>query len=422
MFRPAWKITFLICLGVHASFAAKTSRPLRPYAGISDEQSNLAHNALDAFFNGNSRESERILYSADSLEDQNQLPPLSRLLQVATSVIQLQRNETGNEKEEKHLRKLIADAAKEGLDDCKKARKESDSYPTYLLMQGGIQGFTATLKISSSPAKALSEGLHALKFLEEALDIDSTLMDANMGLGIFQCTAANAPVVVRGTLKMLGRPVNMEEGLNILRHAAYQGQYTSVASQLFLIQFLSPYNDDLRSEKREIFRSLSKSYPQSAYYAFVRWDEALCFYPDSFFLPRARRSLEHRMRDAVPHDYAGERYLNLIKYQYTLLNRHPGSAYAPDTTFDLHEYAFYPVFVEALRLRRKIMADSGDPSRSIVRNMRDLRDSALDLIDESKLNTANIHLYKWHMRDALRTKVWRKKSSTALDDSDSTED
>lgn len=405
----------MICLCASSLFAAKSSRVSPLYPGITLEQSDLAHKALDAFYNGNPRESERILSRLDSIENRGNLPPLSRLLQVATTVIQLQRNDAEDEKEEKRLRKLIADAAKDGLEDCKHARKESDSYPTYLLMQGGMQGFIATLKIPTNPPKALSDGLKALKFLENALNIDSTLMDANMGLGIFQCTAARAPIVVRATLKMLGIQGNMENGLNILRRAAYEGQYTSVASQLFLIQFLSPYNEDLRSEKREIFRSLSKSYPQSAYYTFVRWDESLCFYPDSFYQAHSRRSLEHRIRAAVPHDYAGERYLNLIKYQYTLLNAHPSASYQPDTSMDLHEYSFYPVFIEALRVRRQIMTDSSDVPKAWVRNLRNLKDSTLDLIDNSGMNNANIHLFEWHVKDALKTKVWKKRNPGSPD-------
>ena len=413
----------LCALSLYAKGQKSASHSPHLYPGITEDQSHQAHKALDAFYNGNPKESERLLTALDAIEDRDSLPPLSRLLQVATSVIQIQRDDADNSKEEKRLRKLIADAAAEGIGECQKADKESDVYPTFSLMQGGIQGFQATLKISSNPPKALSEGLGALKYLERALDADSTLMDANMGLGIFRCTAANAPLMIRATLKMMGRQVSLSGGLDILRRSAYDGQYTSVASQLFLIQFLSPYDEELRKEKREIFRSLSKSFPQSAYYTFVRWDESLCFYPDSFYQAKTRKSLEHRIRAVEPEDFSGSRYLNLIKYQYTLINPHPSASYAPDTSMDLHGYSFYPVFVEALRVRKEIMNDSGVAPKAVLRNLKALKDSTLALLHSSGMNPSNIHLFEWHIKDALRSKTWRKKSlANTSDEEDSTED
>ena len=114
---------------------------------------------------------------------------------------------------------------------------------------------------------------------------DSTIQDAYMGEGIFQCSAARAPMMVRATLKMLGRETSMRDGLKALQRSAYEGQYTSVASQLFLIQFFSPYDNELRQEKRQIFYTLMKDFPQSSYYLFLREEESLCFYPTAFISP-----------------------------------------------------------------------------------------------------------------------------------------
>ncbi len=413
---------WLFALPLHAKRQRPEGFSPRLYPGITEEQSHKAHRALDAFYNGNPAESERILTALDALEDTDSLPPLSRLVQVATSVIQLQRNEAKNEKEENRLRALIAHAAEEGNGECLQADKQSPVYPTYLLLQGGIEGFFATLKISSNPTKAFSEGIAALKLLEKSLELDSTLMDANMGLGIFRCTAANAPLMIRATLKMMGRQVSMSGGLDILRRSAYEGQYTSVASQLFLIQFLSPYDEGLRQEKREIFRSLSKTFPRSAYYAFAGWEEALCFYPDSFYQAKTRRSLERRIRATVPANYSGMRYLNLVKFQYTLINPHASPFYAPDTSMNMHEYNFYPVFVEALRLRKEIMDDSGEVPKAMKKNLSVLKDSTLVLLQESGMNSSNLHLFEWHIKDALRSKMWKRKTASAgSEDADSTD-
>lgn len=411
----AGKIAFLLLLCGHPVPAAKL------YPGITRQQSDMCHKALDAFYNGNIRQSERVLSGLDSLEEQDTLIPLSRLLQVATGIMQLQRNDVDGKQEDKRLHALISDAAADGLDACRQVGRHDAAYPTCLILQGGIQGFMATLKISSAPSKALSEGLRALKSLEKALEIDSTIHDAYMGLGIFDCTGANASVMVRATLNMLGRKASKAEGLNYLRRSAYEGQYTSVASLLFLIQFLSPYDGELRTEKRIIFKSLIKSFPQSPYYPFLRNEEALCFYPDSFYQPRARRAFEHNLHTVAAREYASVRYLNLVKYQYTLLNPNPSPALAPDTSLDLREYGFYPVFIEALRAQRKMTRDSvGTPSRADLRRIKTLRDSTLHLLHNSGMSSGNVKLYEWHIRDALKPKVQGKTlewDSTDVEDS-----
>ncbi len=420
--RLAAKIAFSACLALHAAEASRTlsDRNLPLYPGITAEQSAQAHAALKAFYNGNTLESERTLARLALLEGDT-LPPLSRLLQVGTAVMQLQRNDASGKEEEARLRKLIDNASKKGLALCDKAGESDPAYPTYLLIQGGIQGFLATLIISANPPKALNEGLHALNFLEKALKADSTIQDAYMGEGIFQCSAARAPLMVRATLKMLGRETNLYDGLNALRRSAYEGQYTSVASQLFLIQFFSPYDNELRQEKRQIFHTLMKTFPQSPYYLFLREEESLCFYPDSFYQVRTRRLLERKIRSADPHDFAGIRYLNLIKEQYTLLNPNPAAAYAPDTSLDLREYAYYPVFIRALRLRRELMNDTAAiPSRARARLLKALRDSTLTQLRDSDMNSANRRLYEWHIRDALKPKMWMThpmETDTADEDS-----
>jgi len=413
-----------MCLMLQPARAFKTAdddRNLPLYPGVTMEQSQQAHAALKAFYNGNVPESEQILAGLESQEEDDSLPPLSQLLQVGTAVMQLQRNDATNKKEEARLRKLIAASGSRGLAACAKADAKSKAYPTYLLIQGGIEGFLATMIINSNPAKALSEGLHALKFLEEAQSADSTLADAYMGEGIFQCSVARAPMMVRATLKMLGRETNLGSGLEALRRSAYDGQYTSVASQLFLIQFFSPYDGELRQEKQQIFRTLMKNFPQSPYYLFLRDEEALCFYPDSFYQAHTRHLLEHKIHAAEPRDYAGFRYLNLVKYQYTLLNPSPAPFYAPDTALDLREYAYYPVFIQALRMRRELMNDTAailPPSQ--VRALQILRDSTLTLLHNSNMTPANLKLYEWHIRDALKPKMWKTHSvetDTADEDS-----
>lgn len=362
-----------------------------------------AHDALRAFHNGNFRRAERFLRDMDRIEARDSLAPLSRLLTVAMAGLYLQRDDAPNATEKARLASLLDSAAREGIATCK-VRAKSD--PACALIRGGIDGFRAVLKLHvASPVQVLKEGMAAVGVLEKGIAADSSLKDAWMGIGIFHCTAAgNAPRVVRSMLSAVGRKVDYEDGLEYLRRSAYEGQYTSTASQLYLIQFLSPYDLELRREKIEILRTLQEVYPLSPYYPFLRWEESLAFYPDSFFnAPRLKTSLERRMRAVETRDYASERYLNLLKHQYTLLNPKPAAQYAPDTSFDLGGYAFYPAYIEAIRLRRDLRDDPPGAERD--KKLAELRERKKKLLAEvkaSSLNPSNRKLYQWHVQDALR--------------------
>ena len=373
-----------------------------------------AHNALRAFYNGNLPRTERLLQELNLIEDHDSLPPLSRLLLVAATGLYLQRDDAGSPEERARLKVVMDSAARKGVDRCLAIEKNhlKPGTATCLLIRGGIDGFRAVLKLNTvSPVQVLTEGLDAVKLLEKGIALDTTVRDAYLGMGIFHCTAANnSPRVVRSMLGAMGRRVNYDDGLAYLRRSGYEGQYTSTASQLYLIQFLSPYDDELRREKIEIFRTLQDVYPLSPYYSFRRWHEALVFYPDSFYNPpRLKTSLERRMRAVETRDYAAKRYLTLLEYQYSLLNPKAPEDFRPDTTLDLGGYSFYPDFVEALRLRREIKlagknpdADADTAQARRLHEIKDRQKKILKRIHKSDLSPANQKLYEWHVRDALK--------------------
>jgi hypothetical protein len=401
---------------IQAGSSVIVSRAPKFYPGISEDQSMRAHNALRAFYNGNLPRAERLLQELNLIEDHDSLPPLSRLLLVAATGLTLQRDDAGGAEERARLKTVMDSAAKKGVDKCLALERSMPRKPgaaTCPLIRGGIDGFRAVLKLNiASPAQVLGEGLGAVKLLEKGLETDSTIRDAYLGMGIFHCTAAkNSPRVVRSMLNAAGRRVNYEDGLAYLRRSGYEGQYTSTASQLYLIQFLTPYDDELRREKIEIFRTLQDVYPLSPYYSFLRWHEALVFYPDSFYnAPRLKTSLERRMRAVETRDYAAKRYLTLLRHQYGLLNPKAKEEYRPDTTLDLRGYAFYPGFIDALRLRREIRlaarAGLEATDTAQARRLGELKGrekKILARIRKSELSPPNQRLYEWHVRDALRT-------------------
>ncbi|HLP40925.1 MAG TPA: hypothetical protein VK465_05415 [Fibrobacteria bacterium] len=382
------------------------------YRGISQAQSDLAHQALAHAYSANPKAARGTLQSMRKLESEASLPPLSHLLSVAVDVMRYQNGDFADPVEEKALLRAIEEAADQGRSLCEEALLKQENHPTYLLILGGIRGFLATLKIQPDPSKAMSDGFQALKLLEKAREKDPRMKDCYMGTGMFHCTAANAPLFVRATLKIIGRSVNMRAGLEALRVSAYEGQYTSVASQLYLIQFLSPYEEEIKREKRQVLFTLEKEFPRNPYFAFLKADEALSFYPDSFFRAETRHELERRMAAFRPVDWAGRRFAELVKRQYALLNPDPLPRQRPDTTFDLRDFRYYPVFLQAVAYKRQaedsLGADRKPPSE-VAQVLKGLRTQCLDLLAESPMSATRRRHYEWHVTDALRWKAPMEK-------------
>ena len=390
------------------------------YPDLTAAQSDLAHLALSQAYSANIKRARKSIDALRALENARRLPPLSLLLSIAIDVMRYQNGDFEDEDEEKELLKSITNASEQGSYLCQQALDKSPGHPTYMLILGGIRGFTATLKIHGNPTQAMGDGFQALKLLEKARNQDARLKDCYLGTGIFNCTVANAPLFVRATLKIIGRSVTMKAGLEALRVSAYQGQYTSVSSQLFLVQFLSPYDQELAREKREIFRSLEASFPRNSYYTFLKVEESLCFHPDSFFTNASRTALAARIATFGSADFGSRRYANLVRWQYTLLDPSPERRYAPDTAFQFRDYGYYPLFIEALRFKRAAedsLAPGEKPAKADLAALEDMRDSCLNIIAESPMNPTRRRFCQWHVTDALR---WSLKAGRALPNSAST--
>ncbi len=373
------------------------------YRGMTAEQDDLAQAYLSAIYSAQPSQAKTTLRKMRQLEIRASLPPMSYLLEVATHVTHLQNGDVATPAAEDTLEALVRNIADRGLSKCRiRLNKEPDN-PTYLFISGGIQGFIATLHVHTDGTRALSEGYQALKQLERALQLEPRIQDGYLGTGIFHCTVASAPVFIRGAFKIFGRGVSMPTGLKALRKSAYHGRYTNVQGQLFLIRFLSPYVDELRREKRQIFRSLEKNFQGNPYFTFLKLDEALCFYPDSFFQAEVRDRIAERILTFRQEDFASRRYANLVKYQYGLLDPNPQPELKPDPRIKFRDYQFYPVFIEALKVRRRLdQAPPNAPKEEMRAEMTTLRDSCLVLLDRSLMKGTRKSIYAWHIKDALR--------------------
>jgi hypothetical protein len=409
---------FLACIGIPAaadSEALVSSDALavsnyRLYPNISQAQSDLAHEGLKLGYGGDFSAAVALYRQMEKLESRDSLAPLSQLMQVATGVLILERGDYADKEDAARIEKAVLEAADQGRYLCKQGLNRFKNHPTFTLILGGIQGFVATRKIHLHPTRALQDGFQAMRLLEKTLSHDPRMKDAYMGQGIFDCTASSAPLVVRGTMKLLGRSSNFKNGLRSLRVSAYAGQYTSVASQFYLIQFLSPYEVESREEKGVIFQSLQEAFPGNPMYPFLENDESLCFFPDSFFSKRHSKA-EAALKRLKPFGYAGSRYMELLKMQISLLS--------PDSTWEsnpsdlpLREWAFYPIFIEGLRHKREFEDSlrTRDPAIVPEEWMQVYRDSTLALIAQSDFTPTAKRYHSWRIRDAFKL---RRKAASA---------
>jgi hypothetical protein len=207
-------------------------------------------------------------------------------------------------------------------------------------------------------------------------------------------------ILATAALNLSGRNSTFEQGLDYLRRSAYEGRYTSELSDLYLIQFLSPYWGRLVREKNMLFDTLRSHYPQNPCYRFLALDEAICFHP---------HTLDSGTVAALPdnfplwdtNNFCLRRYAQLVKYQY----RYPmpnDTAHRPDTTFDLKEFSFYPKFPAVLTTRRHSGQAMAQSNGTFWKHLTTDESYAIRDLGISSMSTGRKNFYEWHIRDALR--------------------
>lgn len=100
-------------------------------------------------------------------------------------------------------------------------------------------------------------------------------------------------------------------------------------------------------------------------------------------------------------NYSLQRYYNLVGRQCRIAGTPAGIA--PDTAFDLREFSFYPVFLDALREK----LDRSAPPVQIRGASKHDRlqlpgEKALKMLKNSEMSPSRKNFYEWHLRDALR--------------------
>jgi len=371
------------------------------YPGISKEQDKLAMQFIHEVYSYNWDDADKIGKRMEKLETKNNLPPLSSLLMVSMRIVRIQNREFATDSIGQNITRETDSLIKVGLLKSENKKADSLSRLTYLFIYSGIEGFSATLKISKWPIDAAIEGLGALKKLERLIESDTAIKDAYLGLGIFYCALAKAPAFIRGALNMTGREISFEKGLDYLRVSAYQGKYTSETAKQYLIQFLSPYMGHETIEKNSIFRSLEQQYPKNPFYLFHHIHEDLCFHPESI----TKSYIDNVRKKCVkikPGEYSINRYLTLLNYQYNFLDSI--NRLTIDTTISLREFSFYPVFLDALKERDSLLIKR---ERFKKMNLTPTGIHAAKLLEESEMTPNRKNFFMWYLRDALR--ITKKK-------------
>jgi hypothetical protein len=338
------------------------------------------------------------------LEKKHHLPPLSWLLLTGTSVMRYLQGEYERDHEAIALSREALRFAEKGLALANPERAPDSVRATMLFISGGIKGFVAALDIDRNPVLAALNGLAARKLLAQAVARDTSIQDAYMGLGLFNCMLAKAPLIIRGALALAGSEVSLTEGLDYLRRSARYGCYTNGLARIYLIQYLSPYRGNEAAEKRGIFAELQRAFPGNPWFVFMELEEYLCFDPGSFSLFSLKTRVRRQVARFKTHDFASRRYATLVKWQYLLVDPFPVSGLMPDTSFNLRGFSYYPQFLRALEEKRsneRVKEESRGDRMRRMRYFRMLAMAAIKTIEASKMPANRKNYYLWHIRDAL---------------------
>jgi len=222
---------------------------------------------------------------------------------------------------------------------------------------------------------------------------------------LFNCILSKYPSLLKSVLSFIGNHhASMSTGQAQLRICAEQSRYTRNAAKLYLIQYLSPYYGDQVQEKRELFASLTREYPDNPYFVFLENDEALTFYPDSLLLPRYVSRLTKRIPLLNRNGASCKRYVNLVKWQYSFIDTTVSPELAPSPIPAAEQFSYYPAYVSGLRAAYHINHDKAlsASQKKYYRTIESNRlDAAQDLLDNSGMNSIRRELFGWHLQEGL---------------------
>jgi hypothetical protein len=370
------------------------------YRGMSRDADHIAQQIVLDAYRGNWEDVSRGLEHLERVERRHALVKISRLLNVSVRTYRLEQNEFLTDVERMIVERELDSCIRTGLSYIETCRNEY--LPLHELIYCGIKGFQVSRIIEKNPVEAAIQGYAVIGRLEKLLQMDSTMYDACMGLGLFYCSVASASPVIRAALTLTGKHVTMEKGLSYLRTGAQKGHYVNIPSLVYLTQFLSPYMGDQTAEKDSIFILLQKKCENNPRYLFEQIDENICFHPQKFTVGYngVLRKKIAGYKSAQPYLL---HYYELMKYQYCKYIDTTNYVLKPDTSINLRSFNFYPAFLDGLRYKEMCMVHTlGSFNRLHVKDCEKNTAVIIRKLDAASMVSTKREFYRWHIIDALK--------------------
>jgi hypothetical protein len=370
------------------------------YKGISRDADHIAQQIVLDAYRGNWDDVSRGLERLERVEKRHDLVKISRLLNVSVRTYRLEQNEFLKDAERMIVERELDSCISSGLSYVERCK---DNYlPLHELIYCGIKGFQVSRIIEKNPVDAAIQGYAVIGRLEKLLQLDNAMYDACMGLGLFYCSVASASPVVRAALKLTGRNITLEKGLAYLRIGAQKGHYVNIPSLVYLTQFLSPYLGDQSAEKDSIFVQLQKKCDANPRYLFEQIDEDICFHPQ-VFTPVFNSSLRKKIAVYKSAQPSLLNYYELMKYQYCKYIDTTTSVFKIDTSVNLRQFTFYPLFLDGLRYKEMCMVHSlGSFNRLHEKDCEKNTSVVIRKLEAVPMVSTKREFYRWHVIDALK--------------------
>jgi hypothetical protein len=341
-----------------------------------------------------------------TIEQDSGALPLSYLLRFAMRSWRILNDEFETHEQSAVLHQEFGPLRKDCLRILHTKRFPDSSRATRLFLEGGINGFNATLIIRSNPFSAMVSGLSSVRLLDSARALAPSMKDVYLGLGISQCALANEPGIIRAAMRIFsGLHVDLDTGLAYLRICSQNAQYTSEGAMEYLIQFLSPFKPDEIAEKQAIFKVLQSRFPDCPYYVFQEIDEGLAFHRHDVFFGNLVSWALPRIKSFDTCNFSLRRYANLVKTQCAAIDFSLSRELKPMPISSKQNFSFYPVFLKAARMEyeldiQKTMIPAGKRKLEL-RQYHRMRNHAFSMLRASDINPMLREYYLWHMQDGL---------------------
>ena len=148
--------------------------------------------------------------------------------------------------------------------------KNNPDDPEIVLYLGSTYGIRARTAIADKDwLDVLYFGYRGLKYIREAQDMDSELLDVYMPIGLMEYFACLSPAPVQWGAVLLGLSTDCELGLQHLEIAAIESHYSWIeASNVLTYAYLHIDRDYLKA--KEVISPLVEKFPGHPYFSFLK--------------------------------------------------------------------------------------------------------------------------------------------------------